>query len=107
MTASVKGIGRFEQEAPFRKREAYKSTSSLANGGRKSPLKLKNFEEIQPINVSFMIFENLWGFFCLFSDFFGLAKYGSPDYCAPSLFNTFPTVLKSIFMSNPTEQWST
>ncbi len=45
-----------------RRREAYKSTSSLENGGKKSLLKPKNFEEIQHI-VSHLRFSMTMGLF--------------------------------------------
>ena len=46
---AISVTGRFGQEAPLSRREAYEGTSSLENGGRKSPYKPKNFAEIQPL----------------------------------------------------------
>ena len=55
-TAPFQGIGRFEQEASFSGRDAYKGTSSIENGGRKSPIKIEIRKDFYLITVSFTIF---------------------------------------------------
>ena len=55
-------------------REAYKSTSSIENGGRKSPIKIEIRKDFYLIIVSFTVFIRICGIFYFFQDFFGLAK---------------------------------
>ena len=55
-------------------REAYKGTSSIENGGRKSPIKIEIRKDFYLITVSFTIFICSQDSFYYFSDFFGLAK---------------------------------
>ena len=75
-----KGIGRFEEEALFSRREAYINTSSLENKGRKRPLKVKKSIGFQPFIVSFTVFAVFETIFYYFSVFFGLTKCDSPFF---------------------------
>ena len=59
-------------------REAYKGTSSIENGGRKSPIKIEIRKDFYLIIVLFTVFIRIWDGFLLFQDFFGLAKCDSP-----------------------------
>ena len=72
------GIGRFEQEASFSGRKAYKGTSSFENGGRKSPIKIEIRKDFYLTTVSFAVLSAVEALFYYFQDFFGLAKCDSP-----------------------------
>ena len=75
-----KGLGRFRREALNLGREAYKGTSSPKFGGRKSPYNMENFEEIQPIPVSFSKFSESGTFLLFPTGFFSLVKCDSPVF---------------------------
>jgi len=53
LEAFVMGLSDLGEKRRSSRREAYRRTSSLENGGRKSPLKFENFGEIQHIIFSF------------------------------------------------------
>ena len=55
-------------------------TSSPKFGGRKSPYNMENFEEIQPLTVSFSVFLENRDFFLFPTGFFGLVKCDSPFF---------------------------
>ena len=55
-------------------------TSSPENDDRKKSIKMKNFEEIQHIIVSFTFFERIMSFLFISGTFFGLAKCDSPVF---------------------------
>ena len=59
-------------------REAYKGTSSIENGGRKSPIKIEIRKDFYIMTVSFTILFVFEAFFYYFQDFFGLDKCDSP-----------------------------
>ena len=72
-----KGIGRFEEEAPFATEDVVIYVESSANGGRKRPLNLKKSAGFQPYIVSY-IFDYIRDFFVDFWSFSVLPNVTAP-----------------------------
>ena len=75
------GRDRFEQEAPLTRREAYKSTSSLENGGRKSPFKFEIRKDFYLVTVSFTLQYVFEMFFIILRTFSVLPNVTAPFVC--------------------------
>ena len=59
-------------------REAYKGTSSIENGGRKSPIKIEIRKDFYIMTVSFTILFVFEAFFYYFQDFSVLPNVTAP-----------------------------
>ena len=61
-------------------REAYKGTSSIENGGRKSPIKIEIRKDFYLITVSFTVLFVFEAFFYYFRTFSVLPNVTAPEF---------------------------